>query len=452
MISLALAQTPQNSLADRAKLLKHSINFGNALEAPTEGAWGMKLEESYFSAVQKAGFSAIRLPIKWSNHALTKSPYTIDPTFFARIDWAVKNATTRGLAIVINIHHYDEILEKPNEHKERLLALWTQIAERYKNQSDKVFFEILNEPNSKLEPLWNEYQNQAITTIRKSNPTRALIVGGIGWNSVAGLEKLLLPNDPNLIGTFHFYAPFGFTHQGAEWVSPSPAIGVTWSDTTRGWKSGWQNWSWDTSIKPNPSGFEITYNKGYAGLYLHNDNPISNVTAIQFTTSKIQPLTVACLEKHAGGNINGFSFDSKIGINTISAKNCGSSNIRDLIIMNNSTEAKPSFNLSSLEILTSNNTTNLFSSSTEELQNELARAAAWGQKNNRPVFMGEFGSYSKADNASRIRWTNFVRSTAEQLGMAWAYWEFGAGFGIYDRDKKSYRTDLTKALLPNFKP
>jgi endoglucanase len=35
------------------------------------------------------------------------------------------------------------------------------------------------------------------------------------------------------------------------------------------------------------------------------------------------------------------------------------------------------------------------------------------------------------------------------LGIGWAYWEFAAGFGIYDPANKRFALDLTKALLPN---
>ncbi len=456
VFTLGAANIQQNNIAQRAATLAKTINFGNALEAPTEGAWGMTLEESYFTAVQKAGFSAIRLPTKWSAHTQTKSPYTIDPKFFARVDWAVKNAVSRGLAIIINIHHYDEILENPAAHKERLLAIWKQIAEHYKKESDKVFFEVLNEPNSKLEAVWNAYQNEAISVIRKSNPTRAIIVGGNGWNSIAGLEQIVLPNDPNLIGTFHFYSPFTFTHQGAEWINPVPPTGVQWNTTSTSWRSGWQNWSWKSTIRPIDAGFEVTYNEGYAGLYLHNDTPASNVKNILFSTNQVLPLTITCLEKNNGNNNNpkGFSFDSKVGLNTIPTTACGSSNgnIRDILIMNNSAEAKPTWQLKSMVLETANGTISLLSSGADELRGELERVAAWSKKTGRPVFMGEFGSYGKADNDSRIRWTNFVRSTAEQLGITWSYWEFGAGFGVYDRGSRSYKTDLTKALLPNFKP
>ena len=33
-------------------------------------------------------------------------PYTIDPTFFARVDWAVDQAQQRGLTIIVDVHHY----------------------------------------------------------------------------------------------------------------------------------------------------------------------------------------------------------------------------------------------------------------------------------------------------------------------------------------------------------
>jgi endoglucanase len=48
------------------------------------------------------------------------------------------------------------------------------------------------------------------------------------------------------------------------------------------------------------------------------------------------------------------------------------------------------------------------------------------------VLLGEFSPYSTAELASRVRWTNFVRQAAEQRGFTWAYWEFAAGFGVYD--------------------
>ncbi|MCC5830861.1 MAG: cellulase family glycosylhydrolase [Phycisphaeraceae bacterium] len=64
-----------------------------------------------------------------------------------------------------------------------------------------------------------------------------------------------------------------------------------------------------------------------------------------------------------------------------------------------------------------------------------------------PIHLGEFGAYSRADMDSRVRWTRFVARLAEEHGFSWAYWEFSAGFGIYDREERTMRQPLVNALL-----
>jgi endoglucanase len=49
---------------------------------------------------------------------------------------------------------------------------------------------------------------------------------------------------------------------------------------------------------------------------------------------------------------------------------------------------------------------------------------------------------------SRARWTAFLRAEAEQRDIAWAYWEFGAGFGVYDRANRVWNEPLLSALIP----
>jgi endoglucanase len=82
------------------------------------------------------------------------------------------------------------------------------------------------------------------------------------------------------------------------------------------------------------------------------------------------------------------------------------------------------------------------------LGKSLDEAAEWAKKNNRPVFVGEFGAYEKADMASRARWTAAVVKAAEARGFSWAYWEFGSGFGAYDPAQKAWRGPLLAALQP----
>lgn len=69
------------------------------------------------------------------------------------------------------------------------------------------------------------------------------------------------------------------------------------------------------------------------------------------------------------------------------------------------------------------------------------------RKHNLPVHVGEFGAYSRADFASRVRWTHFLARWFEEQGFSWAYWEFAAGFGLYDPAAGELREDLVDALL-----
>src|SRR5262249_13140472 len=106
------AKKPADILAANQKL-GCGINLGNALEAPSEGAWGVTLKAEYFKAISRAGFATVRLPIKWSAHAKAEAPYTIDAKFAARVDWAIDQALANELNIVINVHHYGELDANP---------------------------------------------------------------------------------------------------------------------------------------------------------------------------------------------------------------------------------------------------------------------------------------------------------------------------------------------------
>ncbi len=210
------------------------INLGNFLEAPNEGEWsnGLLIQKKHFYQIASAGFNLIRIPIRWNAHAMATSPYTINNSFFDRVDWVINEGFTRNLSIIINIHHYNELMADPESHKDRFLGLWQQISQHYQNYSNNLIFEILNEPHDNLtNTLWNQYMQEAIEIIRITNPNRTLIVGPTEWNNVWALNDLILPqNDSNIVVTFHFYSPFEFTHQGAEWVSGSNEwLGKNWT-------------------------------------------------------------------------------------------------------------------------------------------------------------------------------------------------------------------------------
>jgi endoglucanase len=318
-VSLAAAE---RDIAAANKALGRGVNFGNALEAPREGEWGLKLEAEFFVKIKQAGFDHVRVPIKWPAHAEQEAPYTIDPEFLERIDWVLDQARKQQLGVVLDMHHYDQLDKQPEKELPRATALWQQIATRYQDRGDWLYFELMNEPHDELnkDDRWTKTIPPLLAAIRETNPTRPVIIGPPWWNGIWALPKFKLPDDPNLIVTVHCYNPHEFTHQGAPWAEGSNKwLGKTWTGSPEELK---------------------------------------------------------------------------------------------------------------------------------KLRDEFDQAQRWATEHKHPLYLGEFGAYEKADMESRIRWTSAVAWEAERRGWSWAYWEFGAGFGVYDREKGQWREGLKNALLP----
>jgi endoglucanase len=225
-----------------AAALGRGVNFGNMLEAPNEGDWGLTVQTEYFTKAKDAGFVTIRLPVRWSNHAAATSPYAIDADFMTRVEAVVDEALAAGFYVMMDMHHYRQLDGDNLDAGEfsvssgvvdlRFLTLWQQIATRFKDKSDHLLFEIYNEPHNRLtNAKWNDLAARALNVIRLTNPNRVVVIGPTIWNSASGLSGLRVPNDANLIVTIHNYEPFTFTHQGATWVTPTLPTGVTCCDT-----------------------------------------------------------------------------------------------------------------------------------------------------------------------------------------------------------------------------
>nr|HPN70270.1 carbohydrate binding domain-containing protein [Saprospiraceae bacterium] len=86
------------------------------------------------------------------------------------------------------------------------------------------------------------------------------------------------------------------------------------------------------------------------------------------------------------------------------------------------------------------------------VRQEFAAIKLFEQTYNIPIHIGEFGSYSKADQASRLRWSTYMARYIESLGYSWAYWEWSAGFGVYDPVTGVFKQELLDALVKNTLP
>lgn len=298
------------------------INLGNMLEAPAEGDWGARFQDRYAAIIQEAGFQHVRIPVRWSAHTSDQPPYRIDEAFLSRVRHVVTTCLDRGLGVVLNVHHFNELYEDPEAHRARLVALWTQIGEAFADAPPELYFELLNEPHGQLtSERWNPMAAELLAVVRQRHPRRPVIIGGAPWNGHASLTELRLPDeDRMLIATFHYYLPFAFTHQGASWTAPN--------------------------IPPVGRGFPE------------------------------EPDEPRMMAEH------------------------------------------------------------------------FAEVRRWSRRHDRPIYVGEYGSYSAADLPHRIRWTETVTDLIRRNGFSSAYWEFCSGFGAYDPDAERWRDGLRNALVP----
>lgn len=181
----------------------------------------------HFKTIKAGGFDTVRVNLQAFAHMDAQD--RLDPAWLATLDTVVKEALAARLTVILDEHDFNACEEDLAACKPRLTAFWKQLAERYKATPDQVVFELLNEPNRRMDDVWNAWIPDLLATIRATNPTRNVIVGPTNWNSLHRLADLKLPQaDRHLIVTFHYYDPFPFTHQGASWATPTPPLGTTW--------------------------------------------------------------------------------------------------------------------------------------------------------------------------------------------------------------------------------
>lgn len=176
-------------------------------------------DKTTFENIKELGCDVIRVPIHFEMFIEDDKSYKIKPIIFEYLDKACDWAEELGIHLIIDNHSFNSG-KYPNAKKveEHLSKVWPQIAEHYKNRSNLILYEILNEPQISQQE-WEKIQTQTIKHIRSIDKNHTIVVTGADWGSLNALSGMKPYEDKNLIYTFHFYDPFIFTHQGANWTS-----------------------------------------------------------------------------------------------------------------------------------------------------------------------------------------------------------------------------------------
>jgi len=188
-----------------------------------------RFQERHFARIHEGGFQTVRVNLQAFAHM--RANHDLDPAWLKTLDWVVENALANRLTVILDEHDFQLCAKDAAGCRSKLLAFWEQIARRYRGAPSGVLFELLNEPHGELTPqLWNALLKDALAVVRKTNPTRNVVVGPAVWNTIGALGSLELPaGDRHIVVTVHYYNPMPFTHQGARWSPENFKLsGIAW--------------------------------------------------------------------------------------------------------------------------------------------------------------------------------------------------------------------------------
>ncbi|MGN0642665.1 MAG: glycoside hydrolase family 5 protein [Huintestinicola sp.] len=223
--------------------MKIGWNLGNTLDSvigdPTgsetpenwETAWGNPVTtKTMIDRVKAEGFNVLRVPVTWEGKFGEGPDYTIDPEWLARVKEVVDYGIENDMFVILNTHHENgwgmPFSDNVDRAEEILRALWSQIADYFKDYNEYLIFEGLNEPRLRETNLeWNggDAESRAavcrldaafVETVRASggnNALRHLMVPTYAASSADNvLKDFVVPDDDKVIVSIHAYLPYSF--------------------------------------------------------------------------------------------------------------------------------------------------------------------------------------------------------------------------------------------------
>jgi len=172
--------------------------------------------------IKSAGFDHVRLSVNpWP---MMEAGHRQNGTaeYFGYLDTAVKMILDAGLAVELDMHPDSDFKARLNDDEfvEQFAEFWRMVAKHYAAptwDAERVFFEILNEPEMKDAYRWYGVEAKLAAAIRQAAPANTILAPGAKWDDNYDMVMLEPLRDPNVIYVFHFYEPHIFTHQGATW-------------------------------------------------------------------------------------------------------------------------------------------------------------------------------------------------------------------------------------------
>lgn len=204
------------------------VNFTNWMEFRRADEINPELfTKQDFINAKKLGCDVIRIPMHFEKLCEGIPEMKIQENVFGILDNLAAWAEELKIYIVFDFHNNCHVDSFTSPDVEKVLTpIWTQLATRYKDATEYLVFELMNEPHGIAIALWNEVIARVFKLVRSIDKKHYIIAGGADWNSFAAMKTLPDFKDDKVIYTFHFYDPHTFTHQGAGWAHLERVVNI----------------------------------------------------------------------------------------------------------------------------------------------------------------------------------------------------------------------------------
>jgi endoglucanase len=215
-----------STAAARARLLQHGVNASNWFAQAND--YSPAHLRSYttdddIALMRTMGFDHVRLSVDAEQLLRAAPAGEFNAAFLAELDRVVDTMLRNRLRVIVDLHPsdaYKQSLRTSESAVDGFAALWGTLARHYaQSDPERVFFEVMNEPEFTDRSQWAAVQLRAVQAIRERAPQHTIIAAAPNYSGVDDLLTLDTLPDNNIIYTFHDYEPFAFTHQGASWAA-----------------------------------------------------------------------------------------------------------------------------------------------------------------------------------------------------------------------------------------
>ncbi|MGC8765790.1 MAG: glycoside hydrolase family 5 protein [Brevinematia bacterium] len=475
--------------SNETKVILKGICFGNNVWSQPANPPTTHHQEEDFVRLTNMNINVIRFYLNYQLFEDDNKPYVYKNTGWQWLDTNIAWAKKYGVYLIFNMHvpqggfqslGTGNALWNNVENQKRLKALWKAIAERYKNESIVIGYDLLNEPNtSSSKEQWINLAKELVKSIRSVDSNHIIIVERLNavannWLADSNMNFFLV-DDFNVMYTFHFYSPIEYTHQFTSWTGFSNQDGGAYPDSNRiqvpdnlEWSeeivntklySGSADWTNIGGVlhRPKPESIvgkpacKANSNLGvaYFDYFILNEYD-SNSNLIKSITNDIESIDNWSYWSYNGSGKWGITqLEKKSGnysiyiSNTTHWANVGASS---WIIVNTNhyysikgyikTANATGENFFTLDFFKCPSGQKPAIRDISYLSNEIEKYLQWGRKNNVPLYCGEFGVFIECmTNQSKggDRWIKDVVKILRANGVHCTYHSYHevGSFGIY---------------------